>query len=286
MLVEAFAETQLPRGAVSLLLGGAEDVLALAADDRVRVVSFTGGRKAGAAIATAAAGKRLILELGGVCCAYVAADADLNRAADALASGMTWAAGQNCLHTQRVFAHVDIYQELASKLVSRLENWGVTGEGCGSPIAPLSDHARRETATASMHSAIASGATLLSGGSFSGRRMAPVLLAGVPENHPLCREEVFAPLATIDKVGSYEEAASRINACGPAINAALFTNQMDLILRAQDELQAGAIIVNDSTDFRIDAMPFGGDGAAGLGREGVRSTIAEMCSPRLLCLRS
>ena len=111
-------------------------------------------------------------------------------------------------------------------------------------------------------------------------------MTGVPHDHALATEEVFAPVATIEPVDSSADAQARAAGSGAMINSAIFTNRLDLILSWHNALDSGATIVNDSTDFRIDAMPFGGNGDSGLGREGIRFAIEAMTEPKLLCIRA
>jgi glyceraldehyde-3-phosphate dehydrogenase (NADP+) len=286
-LARAFSDSGLPEGAIQVFEGGNAQTAALASDPRVSVVSFTGGRKAGDVIARRAFGKRLMLELGGICVAAVASDADVFRAVEALASGIVWAAGQNCVHTQRIFAEREVFKPLSRALTDRLRSlrWN-------DPFSETADYGLliSEEHAANICDQIVDacnrGATLLAGGKRFGRRLEPTLLTGVPDDHPLASEEVFAPVATIELVDRMADAERRAVASGAMINSAIFTNRLDIILSWHNALDAGATIVNDSTDFRIDAMPFGGNGGAGLGREGVRFAMEAMTEPKLLCFRT
>lgn len=286
-LAQAFSGSGLPKGAIQILEGCHARTLELVSDPRTSVISFTGGKQAGEAISRSAFGKRLMLELGGVCVAAVAADADVPRAADALASGIVWAAGQNCVHTQRIFAERDVFEQLAHGLTRRLQSlrWE-------DPLSEAADYGSLldEEHAGRVHARIvdacARGATLLVGGQRFGRRLEPTLLTGVPDDHSLATEEIFAPVATIEPVARLAEAEMRAAGSGAMINSAIFTNRLDLILSWHNAVDAGATIVNDSTDLRIDAMPFGGNGSAGLGREGIRFSIEAMTEPKLLCIRT
>ena len=285
-LAHAFSGSGLPNGAIQILEAGNAQAVELVSDARTSFVSFTGGKQAGEAISRHALGKRLALELGGVCVAAVASDADVPRAADALASGIVWAAGQNCVHTQRIFAERSVFEPLARSLTDRLQAlcWDDPFSEMADYGSLISDeHADR--VHAQIVDACGRGATLLAGGRRFGRRIEPTLLTGVPDDHPLAREEIFAPVAAIEAVDSLTEAEKRAAEGGAMINSAIFTNRLDSILSWHNALDAGATIVNDSTDFRIDAMPFGGNGGAGLGREGIRFAIEAMTEPKLICMR-
>lgn len=286
-LIQAFSGSGLPRGAIQIFEGSHAETLTLVSDLRVAAVSFTGGKQAGEVISRYAFGKRLMLELGGVCLAVVASDADVPATADALASGIVWAAGQNCVHTQRIFAERDIFEQLGHRLAVQLQSlrWD-------DPFSEAADYGLliNEEHAARVHTQIVDacsrGATLLAGGRRFGRRLEPTLLTGVPDDHSLAREEIFAPVASIEPVDDLAEAEARAAESGAMINSAIFTNRLNSILSWHNAVDAGATIVNDSTDFRIDAMPFGGNGGAGLGREGIRFAIEAMTEPKLLCIRT
>ena len=227
------------------------------------------------------------MELGGVCVAAVAADADVGRTADALVSGIVWAAGQNCVHTQRIYVQQHIFKELSTSISHRLQqlrredplselaDYGplISDDHVGHVMARIADARRR-------------GGILLTGGECFGRHVLPTLLTGVADDDRLVTEEIFAPVATIEPVESMAEAEQRAARNGAMINSAIFTNRLDSILSWHNAIDSGATIVNDSTDFRIDAMPFGGNGGAGLGREGIRFAIEAMTEPKLLCIRT
>jgi glyceraldehyde-3-phosphate dehydrogenase (NADP+) len=286
MLAEAFRGSGLPESMIQIVEVSRSQALALVEDARVSVVSFTGGRVGGQAVAKAAAGKRLIMELGGVCSSMVASDADVDRAAEALVKGISWAAGQNCVHTQIIEAAAEVYQDLVDRLCVGLDaiKMGSQLEE-SSDIGPLVDEAHARRVEQLIQSAVECGGRVLCGGTREGVFIRPTLIADVPSTHSLAKDEVFGPVAIIRKYDVPGDAISRIQAAGPTINASLFTQRLDLILQFRAEVDAGTIIVNDSTDFRVDAMPFGGNGQSGLGREGVRYAAEAMTAPQLLCLR-
>lgn len=285
-LARAFSGRGLPNGAIQVLEAGNAETAELVSDPRTAFVSFTGGKQAGEAISRHAIGKRLALELGGVCVAAVASDADVPRATEALASGIVWAAGQNCVHTQRIFAEPGVFEPLAQSLTDRLRalRWD-------DPFSEIADYGslmseeHADRVHAQIVDACSRGATVLVGGRRFGRRIEPTLLTGVPDHHPLAQEEIFAPVAAIESVIDLAEAERRTADSGAMINSAIFTNRIDSMLSWHNALDAGATIVNDSTDFRIDAMPFGGNGSAGLGREGIRFAIEAITEPKLICIR-
>lgn len=286
-LASALREAGLPEGVLQVLVGSGEEVgLPLVEDRRVRVVSFTGGRATGERIARLAGPKRLALELGSNCPTLIMPDADLEAAARACVSGAYWAAGQNCLHVQRVYAHRDVIAPLRERMVALTAAYQLgpkldeaTDMGC------LIDAAAAERVHGAVTSALAAGADLLTGGGYDGPRFAPTLLEGVPDGHVLARDEVFGPVAMLFPFTTLDEAITRANAVDYGLQAAIFTRDLGTAFDAVARLEAGTVLVNDATDYRLDAAPFGGLKGSGIGREGVRSAVLEMSEPKVACFR-
>ena len=278
MIARYTARTCLPDGAVQIVEGGSNIVQALVSDERVRLVSFTGGSVAGRAVAKAAETKKLAMKLGGIGASYVDAGADTTRAADRLASGIVWAAGQNCVHTQHVIVHASSADSLLPQLVRRLE-----AMRCGDRMDEQTDIARQINVAAAtriealIDNAVAAGAEpLVRMQCDDPQTVGPCLLRHVRWDHAIAREEVFGPVAVATIVADMDEAIGHVRSLGPTINTSIFSDSLSAIRRWDLAVDAGTTIVNDSTDFRVDHMPFGGNGAAGIGREGVRSAIEAM----------
>ncbi|MFC4312453.1 aldehyde dehydrogenase family protein [Steroidobacter flavus] len=285
-LAEHFREAGAPEHSIQIVLGGGELGAMLVADRRPRVVSFTGGRAAGAAIAARIGFKRLLAELGGVGVVAVAADADLDIAATAIHSGAFWAAGQNCVHSQRIVVDAAIAGELRERLSALAAQMRMGPKrDATTDLGPLVDRAAARRVMLEIQQARADGARLVTGGWSEGNRVAPTWLEDVPEDHRLLREEVFGPVATFETVTGTPQLLRRLAEAGDALHAAIFTRSLETSLSAYGAANAAAVIVNDSTDFRIDAMPFGGGGAAGLGREGVADAIEAMAEKKMYVVR-
>jgi glyceraldehyde-3-phosphate dehydrogenase (NADP+) len=284
-LAGAFEAAGLAPGVLQVITGfGREIGDQLVCDRRVRMVSFTGGRAVGERVQREAGLKKTALELGGNCATIVLGDADLDRAAACCVSGAFWAAGQNCLHVQRIYVQREAYAAFRTRLVAKAAAYRVgpkldetTDMGC------LIDEASARRIEGRVRSAVAAGATVLTGGLRERSRFAPTLMEGVPANHALAVEEVFGPVTALFSVNSIEDAIERANAGDYGLHAAVFTQNLGRAHLAIRDLEAGAVIVNDSTDYRIDAMPFGGVKGSGLGREGVRSAMFEISEPKVIC---
>jgi glyceraldehyde-3-phosphate dehydrogenase (NADP+) len=131
--------------------------------------------------------------------------------------------------------------------------------------------------------AVAGGARLLIGGIRDGALVTPAVLTDVPAGSRLSCDEVYGPVVGVYRVGSLDEAIARANDVNYGLHAAIFTENLQHAFAAATRLDAGAIIVNDSTDYRLDLMPFGGTKLSGLGREGVKFALQEMTEPRVVC---
>src|SRR5262245_6594268 len=285
MLGRAIADTGLPAGVLQVITGpGAEAGDALVADQRVRALSFTGGRATGEAILRRAGLKKVSLELGGNSPVIVMPDADLDLAVSASVSGAFWAAGQNCLHVQRLLIHDAIYAEFAARFVGAAAAYRVGDKlDAATDMGPLISEAAARRVEQLVAEAIAAAAQLLTGGKRSGAFYAPTVLEDVPEACQLARDEVFGPLTMLARFRTLDEAIRQSNRVDYGLHAGIFTGDARTAFRAAAELRCGGVMVNDSSDYRIDAMPFGGVKGSGLGREGVRFAIQELTEIKVVC---
>jgi glyceraldehyde-3-phosphate dehydrogenase (NADP+) len=275
----------LPRGVLQVITGrGSEIGDVLVRDPRVRMISFTGGLEVGQDIAGKAGLKKIGMELGSNAPVIVMPDADLELAVEANVSGAFWAAGQNCLHVQRLLVHDAIYERFVCRFVARSEAYRVgdkqdeqTDMGC------LIDEAAARRVEQMVQEALAAGATLLTGGRRQGTFYTPTVLEDVPVACSLARDEVYGPVTIVQRFHTLDEAIAVANDVDYGLQAGIFTRDLQTAFRAAAELHVGGVMVNESTDYRIDAMPFGGVKGSGLGREGVKFAVQEMTEPKVVC---
>jgi glyceraldehyde-3-phosphate dehydrogenase (NADP+) len=285
-LVQAFHDAGAPRDTIQCVIGGSETGQKLVADNRVRIISFTGNEAAGHAIARAAGFKKLLFELGGVGVVAVASDANINQTAQAIHNGAFWAAGQNCVHAQRVIVEHSVAKPLTDRLLELAGSMTLTRKlDPASDMGPLIDDSAYRRMGEIIASAKAQYGEVLIGGERAERHFLPTWIRFEEANCPIVSQEIFGPISTIESVTSDRELLGAMSCAPNAIHQAIFTNRMDLILGGFATTPSGAFIVNDSTDFRIDAMPFGGSGSAGLGREGLADSMIEMTEKKMLVLR-
>ena len=250
-----------------------------------RVISFTGGQRAGQAIARVAGVKKLLLELGGICPTIVMPSADLNVALQRIVSGAFWAAGQNCLHVQRVLVHEQVFDSFRERVVEATKRLrqGLKSDP-RTDVGPLRGPLAIEHACQLLSDAKAHGGTVLCGGRPNGAGFEPTWVELPDPTGRLINEEAFCPISTLEPVSSMAQALARASWSGSAVQAGVFTNDLEEARQGIAGLDAGAVLINECSDFRDDAMPFGGPGSNGLGREGVRFAAQAYSEPKLVCL--
>lgn len=284
-LAQVLLESDVPPGRVSVLCGGPEVGSALVSHPDVAVVSFTGGTRTAVAISRAAGVKKLLMELGGNNATIVCADADLDLAVEKIVAGAFGVAGQNCLSVQRVYVERPLFEQVLERVADGARSLVVgSKQDPGTDIGPLVSSAAAERLATLVDRTLARGAQLVTGGARSGNFYTPTVLTGVPDDAPAMREELFGPVVIIEAVSSVDEAVRRANDCAFALQAGVFTASLDTATTVAGRLTVGAVLVNDTSDYRLDAMPFGGFGRSGIGREGIRSAALEFTAPKCVLI--
>jgi acyl-CoA reductase-like NAD-dependent aldehyde dehydrogenase len=146
------------------------------------------------------------------------------------------------------------------------------------------DERAAQRAESWINEAVGAGARLLCGGHRAGSLLEATVLTDIDSEMRVCSEEVFAPVATIQTFGDFEQALIEANNTRYGLQAGVFTREMSRALRAFRALDFGGVIVNDSPAFRVDNMPYGGVKHSGAGREGIRYAMEEMTEPRLIVI--
>jgi glyceraldehyde-3-phosphate dehydrogenase (NADP+) len=284
-LAAIIQEAGLPEGVLQVVTGEGREVgEVLVSDPRVRLVSFTGGRATGERIIKQAGLKKVCMELGSNAPVIVMDDADLEAALAANVSGAFWAAGQNCLHVQRLLLHNAIYDTFAARFVEAAAAQRVGKKlDEATQMGPLISEAHAQHVERMVWDAVQAGATLLTGGTRKGTLFAPTVLADVPDTCEIATEEIYGPVTLLYRFGTLDEAIARANAVDYGLQAGIFTRDITTVHRAIAELRYGGVMVNDSSDYRIDATPFGGFKGSGVGREGVAFAMRDMTEPKLVC---
>jgi acyl-CoA reductase-like NAD-dependent aldehyde dehydrogenase len=285
LLGELFAETELPGGMLSVLPLSSERAERLVRDERFKKVSFTGSSPVGWRLKGIDPKKHFTLELGGNAGVIVHSDTDLDHAAQRVAFGGYYQAGQSCIAVQRIFVHAPAYDDFVTRLVKQVETLKV-----GDPldpeteVGPLIDARALDKVQSMVDEAVSQGAEVLVGGERKDPFYMPTVLAEVRDDMDVCREEIFGPVTTISSYETFEEAIDRLNGTAFGLQAGVFTADLERAFLAHREVQVGGVIVNDVSAFRADQMPYGGSKESGYGREGLRYAMEEMTEPRIMVL--
>jgi glyceraldehyde-3-phosphate dehydrogenase (NADP+) len=284
-LAEALIEAGLPWNILNVITGHASRIAdALIADPRVRMISFTGGTQAGLEIVKKAGLKKIGMELGSNSPVIVMDDCDLENAVENSVSGAFWAVGQNCIGVQRIYVHEKVYDEFEARFVARTRKMKVGRQlDESTDMGPIITEGEARRVEEWVKEAASLGARLLTGGKRKGTLFEPTVFSGMPAAARLDGEEVFGPVVNLYKVASLDEAIKRSNGVRYGLHGAIFTRSLDNAFKAIRELEVGGVIINDSTDYRIDMMPFGGVKGSGLGREGIKFALLEMTEPKVVC---
>jgi acyl-CoA reductase-like NAD-dependent aldehyde dehydrogenase len=286
LLAELEEEAGLPPGWLNVVVGPAREIGdVLVEDERVAMITFTGSGDVGWGLRERAPRKRVSLELGNATPVIVDETADLDDVATKVAANGYSFAGQSCISIQRVYVQRSVYDEFLAKLVPKVEALKV-----GDPadeetdVGPVIDGGSRERIVAWIEEARTAGARVLAGGE-DGELLRPTLLADVPADAKVSCEEVFGPVVVVGAFETIDEAIDLANATKYGLQAGIFTQRVDVALRAARELEFGGVTVNEAPTFRADQMPYGGVKASGNTREGPPYTVREMTEERLVVLQ-
>jgi acyl-CoA reductase-like NAD-dependent aldehyde dehydrogenase len=283
LLAELADEAGLPPGWLNVVVGSASEIGdVLIEDERVKAITFTGSGTVGWKLAERAPRKRVNLELGNATPVVVAADADLDLAAEKLAANAFSFAGQSCISVQRVYVERPAYDAFVERFVPRVEALKV-----GDPadpdtdVGPVIDDDARERILAWIAE---SQGEILTGGDLDGDLIRPTVIANPGRVDKVSCEEVFGPVCTVTAVDSLDDAIELANATRYGLQAGVFTTRVDVALRAAQMLDFGGVTVNEAPTFRSDQMPYGGVKESGNTREGPRYAVRELTEERLVVL--
>lgn len=287
LLAEAFEAAGLPPKVISVVTGhGGEIGDTLITHRAIRMVSFTGGLETGENIAHKAGLKKISMELGSNSPVIILKDADLSEAVESTVSGAFYAAGQNCLGVQRVYIERDIYNEFCSEFVARVRQYRMGDKMLETTdMGPMINEKEAIRVEKWANEAVDKGARLLIGGKRDGAFYSPTVLTDVPAYCTIAQQEIFGPVVLLYTVDDFSAAIEKSNDVDYGLQAGIFTKDIEKAFEAIEKLNVGGIMINDSSDYRIDDMPFGGVKGSGIGREGVKYAIQEMTEPKVVSFK-
>jgi len=284
---EVLAETDLPKGAFSILPARRDGADLFTVDDRLKLLSFTGSPGVGWDLKAKSGKKKVVLELGGNAAVIVDIDADLDDAAERIVFGAYYQSGQSCISVQRIIAHEAIYDALREKLTKK-----VGALVMGDPkkedtfIGPMISEKEATRLHGWINEAVAGGAKVLTGGHREGVMLQATLLEDVPASVDLSCKEAFGPVAVLSKFSDFDKALDEVNDSDFGLQAGIFTRDLYKAQKAWDTLHVGGVVIGDVPSWRVDHMPYGGVKDSGLGREGLRFAIEDMTEIRLMVVRT
>ncbi|MEE4257766.1 MAG: aldehyde dehydrogenase family protein [Bacteroidales bacterium] len=282
-LARIINETDLPKGAVSILPMNRETGNSMVSDERFALLTFTGSPAVGWKMKAEAGKKKVVLELGGNAGLIVTESADLDRAVAKSLVGSFAYSGQVCIHTQRILVQEDVFDDFTGKFIK-----GVKSLKSGDPadvqtdISTMIDEDNAKRVEEWVQEAVEGGAKVLAGGKRDGGYFEPTVLTGTSNSMKVCSLEIFGPVVTIEKYKEFNLALEYINDSRYGLQAGVFTDKISEMNQAFRHLEVGGIMINDIPGFRVDHMPYGGVKDSGFGREGVKYSIHHMLEPRLL----
>ena len=282
-LARIIDQTDLPKGAVSILPMSRVAGNQLVTDERFSLLSFTGSPEVGWEMKNNAGKKKVVLELGGNAGVIVAPSADIDHAIKQCLVGGFAYSGQVCIHAQRIFVHKSIFEKFTTqftKLVSGLK--AGNPEDSATDIGVMIDEDNAKRVEAWVNEAVAAGAKVLCGGKREQNFYLPTVLTHTTATMKVCSEEIFGPVVTLESYDNFSEAVAMINDTRFGLQAGVFTNDAREIDFSFNNIQTGGIIINDVPTFRVDHMPYGGIKDSGMGREGVKYAIYDMLEARIL----
>lgn len=288
VMAEIFKEAGLPDGVLQIVTGsGGELSDTLVTHPFVKKVTFTGSGEVGLKIKEKVGLRKITLELGSNAAVIVEPSTPIKEIISRCVGGAFAFAGQVCISLQRVYVHESIYEEFTNAFVEETKKLKL-----GDPLDPATDisamihpdevHRLKQW----IDEAKQQGATVATGAEFTERTMTPTVMTNVSPDMKIVCQETFAPIVSLVPYQSLEEAISLVNASDLGLNAGIYTNVLTDAMKAAEELEAGAVVVNDIPTFRVDNMPYGGVKSSGYGREGIKYAIDEMTDLKFITIKT
>ncbi len=287
LLAEIIDETDLPKGAVSIIPMDRQTGNKLVTDNRYKLLTFTGSPVVGWKMKEQAGEKKVVLELGGNAGVLITKSADIQKALPACLMGGFSFSGQICIHAQRYFVHESHFDEFIALMKTAVEGLKVgdpTKEN--TEFSAMIDENNAIRMEKWVNEALDLGAKLITGGKRDKTFYAPTILTNVSTQAKVVAEEAFGPVVVIEKYSKFSDALENLNSGKFGLQAGIYTQDITELTTAFNTLEVGGVIHNNVPTFRVDHMPYGGVKQSGLGREGVKYAMADMLEPRVLVMEN
>ncbi len=288
-LAEILVEAGLPEGWLSVIPGpGAEVGNAIVESEHTRAITFTGSAPVGWGIRSKVPHKKVNLELGSNAPLIVNSDGDWETAADKAQIHAFSHAGQSCISVQRILLHEEIADAFTERFIANVAKLKVGDPlDTNTDVGPLISPGDRDRVKEWVDEAAAAGAEVLTGGELvdEGRCLAPTVIANPPREAKVWCEEIFGPVATIDRFTDFGEALAMANDSKFGLQAGVFTRDLGRGLEAAATLEFGGVLINEVPTFRADQQPYGGVKDSGNTREGPAYAVYELTEERFVTLQ-
>lgn len=285
LLGEILIEAGYPRECLNIIPFESNLADILIESDAIKLITFTGSPTIGWDIKRKAPKKKVLLELGGNGAVIIHHDCDFIKAAKKAVLGGFVYAGQVCISVQRVYIHKKIYTKVKKAMIEATEALKI--KNITNPetiVGPMIDENESKRIENWVDDAKENNAIILTGGKREGNFYYPTLIENCNENDKLNSQEAFGPIIVLHPYENFEDAVNQVNNSIFGLQAGVYTNSWDLINYSFQNINTGAVIINDIPTFRVDHMPYGGIKDSGFGREGLKYAITEMTEPKLLVL--
>ncbi|MEM0136719.1 MAG: aldehyde dehydrogenase family protein [Thermoplasmatales archaeon] len=287
-LSELLQEAGMPEFAFQNIItsGNSQVMKSFLTSDEFRKITFTGGSDAANKMIREAGFKKYSMELGSNSPVIISENSRWEDHIDSTVEAAFESQGQNCIHSQRILIQDKIYSQVAEALVKRSSELKV-----GNPLDPYTDIGPMINEGEAMRvetlisSAVSHGARVLIGNKREKSIFFPTIMEEVSTEDEIWKNEIFGPVTILSKYGTIDEAVDMANAVSFGLQAGIISDNYQELMKAAEKLQYGTVLVNDTSDFRIDTMPFGGVKKSGIGREGIKYAIEEMTEIKLIIMR-
>ena len=287
-MAEIFKEAGLPDGMLQIVTGSGEELSdTLVTHPLVKKVSFTGSGKVGLSIKEKIGLRKVTLELGSNAALIVEPSTPIEKMIDRAVSGAFGFAGQLCISLQRIYVHASIYDTFVEQFIAATKKLKVGDpHDATTDVSAMINPSEVKRIKSWIDEAVKQGAVVATGGEFTERTCAPTVMTSVSQTMKIVCEETFAPIVSIVSYETIFDAIRLVNDSTLGLNAGIYTNVLTDALLAADEMEAGAVIINDIPTFRTDNMPYGGVKMSGYGREGIKYAVEEMTDLKFISINT
>ena len=283
MLTELCHEAGMPAETFQMVNPDIPVMTELTKHSSINCISFTGGVVAAKAIAQNAGLKKLLFELGGNDPLIVMPDGDVKLAVKTAINQRFATAGQRCTASKKIFIHSSLYDVFKTTLLEETKKL-VIGDPMDPQtfVGPVVNAKAADEIMRRLNQAVEMGAKILTGNKREGNIIYPTVVENLVSHCDLIKEETFGPVIPLIKFNSIDEVIDQLKTSAFGLQAGVFTHDLRTIKLLYEELEVGALAVNDGPGFRAEHFPFGGMKESGMGREGVAYAIREMSAVKTL----